>query len=54
MTKKWMDAYLFGQYQVHDEERLRALYLAQEIASSKFTGYFIGWGSMRCRIAGGL
>ncbi len=44
VTRKWMDDYLFGNARYTTEERLRALYLAQEIASSKFTGYFIGWG----------
>ncbi|MDD5533012.1 MAG: 4-hydroxyphenylacetate 3-hydroxylase C-terminal domain-containing protein, partial [Syntrophales bacterium] len=44
VTKEWMDSYLFGNAKYTAEERLRALYLAQEIGSSKFTGYFIGWG----------
>ncbi len=44
VTKEWMDSYLFGNAKYTTEERLRALYLAQEIGSSKFTGYYIGWG----------
>ena len=41
--KKWMDTYLAGSDKYTPEERIRTLYLAQEIAASKFTGYFLGW-----------
>ena len=38
-----MDTYLAGSDKYTPEERIRTLYLAQEIAASKFTGYFLGW-----------
>ena len=41
--KEWMDTFLSGSEKYTTEERLRALYLAQEIAATKFTGYFLGW-----------
>jgi len=41
--RAWMDEYLCGSSRYTTKERLQALYLAQELAASKFTGYFIGW-----------
>jgi 4-hydroxybutyryl-CoA dehydratase/vinylacetyl-CoA-Delta-isomerase len=41
--RQWMDTYLAGNDKYTAEERIRALYLAQEISSTKFTGYFLGW-----------
>lgn len=41
--KSWIDAYLAGSEKYTTEERLRVLYLAQEIAATRFTGYFLGW-----------
>lgn len=41
--KGWLDTYLAGSDKYTAEERIRTLYLAQEIAASKFTGYFLGW-----------
>ena len=41
--KQWMDTYLAGSDKYTAEDRIRTLYLAQEIASSKFTGYSLGW-----------
>ena len=41
--KDWIDTYLVGTEKYTTEERLRVLYLAQEIAATKFTGYFLGW-----------
>ena len=41
--KDWMDTYLVGSDKYTAQERIRTLYLAQEIAASKFTGYFLGW-----------
>ncbi len=42
-TREWLDTYLAGSEKYSTEDRLRVLYLAQEIASSNFTGYFLGW-----------
>jgi 4-hydroxybutyryl-CoA dehydratase/vinylacetyl-CoA-Delta-isomerase len=41
--RKWMDEYLRGHESFTTEERLRVLYLAQELAGTKFTGNFLGW-----------
>jgi 4-hydroxybutyryl-CoA dehydratase/vinylacetyl-CoA-Delta-isomerase len=41
--KALIDTYLSGNAKYTTEERLRVLYLAQEIAASTFTGYFLGW-----------
>jgi len=41
--KAWMDTYLTGNPKYTTEERLRVLYLAQEVAASRWTGYFMGW-----------
>ena len=41
--KEWIDTYLVGTEKYTTEERLRVLYLAQEIAATSFTGYFLGW-----------
>lgn len=41
--QKWMDTYLAGSDKYTPNERIRALYLAQELAASKFTGYLVGW-----------
>jgi len=41
--KAWMDTYLAGNPKYTTEERLRVLYLAQEVAASRWTGYFVGW-----------
>jgi len=43
VIREWMDTYLAGSDKYSPEERIRTLYLAQEIAASKFTGYFLGW-----------
>jgi len=42
-VKEWMDTYLAGNEKYTTEERLRALFLCQEIAGSKFTGNWMGW-----------
>jgi len=41
--KAWMDTYLSGSASYTTEERLRVLYLAQELGATKFTGNFLGW-----------
>lgn len=41
--KAWMDEFLCGSGKYSTQDRLRALYLAREIAATKFTGYFMGW-----------
>ncbi len=41
--RNWMDEYLRGHESFTTEERLRVLYLAQELAGTKFTGNFLGW-----------
>jgi len=41
--KRWMNEFLSGKEGYSTEERLRVLYLAQELAGSKLTGNFLGW-----------
>ena len=41
--KPILETYLAGSDKYNAEERIRALFLAQEVAASKFTGYFLGW-----------
>jgi len=43
ILREWMDAYLAGSSRYTAEERMRALYLAREVAASRWTGYFFGW-----------